>query len=189
MNGTITFRETPFIVEKYCLVFPPTYCKGYPMPDGDRSDLDIFREQFCPKLKMFTCVEEFARRCTPTFKKYQDYITMFVVKGSRYKSKDLCTRGPYKKVHLDHAECLRFAKSVYEDMCPINDEQFLNDLALGNYNFDKYLYCVQQIVLALCGEETESFLLDYLLAMNSTFGYNQVVPEFVPPYKYTKYVP
>lgn len=50
MNGTITTKETSFIVDNLiCLVFPPSNCMGSNvLPESEKSDVDIFREQFCP---------------------------------------------------------------------------------------------------------------------------------------------
>lgn len=48
-DDAVKVKDPTYVDEKYCLIFPPTYCMGEEILDSNKSDLEIFREQFCPR--------------------------------------------------------------------------------------------------------------------------------------------
>lgn len=50
-NERISTKQKPFINDKYCFIFPPTYCLSSDIiaPEDSKTDVQLFREQFCPR--------------------------------------------------------------------------------------------------------------------------------------------
>ncbi|XP_025421481.1 uncharacterized protein LOC112691443 [Sipha flava] len=163
IESSLSFLEEHSIVisssDKFCLEFPPS-CSRIEL-NKDLSDVEIFQEVFCPSKARFRCLEEFGRRCISTNIQYYDFLMKVVDKNrSMIHKLQLCSDGPYKKEHLEHAHCLvsMFLSSSSIPLCAS-----VEDYKHRHHMGAKESECILNAVGKHCGRRTEMFFDLYIL--------------------------